>query len=99
MNMDLGRLKDELSAKLKERPRGTTADITEHTVIFWNGREAVGVHLIADRPGFEKIFDLDHHFLGDAHEHLTHWFEAPKFSERPDLVAWLDEGAEKSAEQ
>ncbi|MGV7242053.1 hypothetical protein [Caballeronia sp. M23-90] len=99
MNMNLSGVKDQLAAMLKDRPPGTTADITEHTVIYWDGRQAVGAHVIADRPGFEESFDLDHHFLGDADEHLTHWFEDPKFSERPDLVAWLKARADRSAEQ
>ena len=98
MNMNLVHFKDEFTATLKARPRGTTADITEHTVIFLDGKEAVGVHLIADHPGFEGRFELDDHFLGDAHEHLTHGFENPEFSSRPDLVAWLDSGMDKSTE-
>ncbi|WP_213781744.1 hypothetical protein [Caballeronia sp. dw_276] len=98
MTMDLAHLKHEFTATLKDRPRGTTANITEHTVIFLDGKEAVGVHLIADPPGFEGRFELDDYFLGDAHEHLTHWFENPEFSSRPDLVAWLDAGMDKSTE-
>jgi len=84
---------------LKDRPRGTTADITEHTVIYWDGENAVGVHLIADHPGFDGRFELDHHFLGDAHEHLTHWFKDPMFSSRADLTAWLDAGVHKAVER
>jgi hypothetical protein len=99
MNMNLVHFKDEFTATLKARPRGTTANITEHTVIFLDGKEAVGVHLIADPPGFEGRFELDDYFLGDAHEHLTHWFEDPKFSSRPDLVAWLDAGTVNSMER
>ncbi|WP_438396936.1 hypothetical protein [Caballeronia sp. DA-9] len=99
MNMDLAHLKDEFTATLKDRPLGTTADITQHTVIFWDSQEVVGAHLIADHPGFEGRFELDDHFLGDAHEHLTHWFENPEFSLRPDLVAWLDSGMSKTTER
>ena len=96
MNMDLAQLKAEFSAILKDRPRGTTADITGQTVVFWDGKEGLGVHLIADYPGFEAPFEIDDHFIGDVHEHLTHWFENPEFSSRPDLVAWLDSGMDKS---
>jgi hypothetical protein len=97
--MNLSGVKDRFAEMLNDRPRGTTADITEHTVIFCDGKALVGVHLIADGPGFERRFELDNHFLGDAHEHLTQWFEDPKFSSRPDLVAWLDSGVGKSTER
>lgn len=99
MTMTLSDVKDQLASMLRDQPRGTTANVTEHTVIYWDGNTAVGVHLVADHPGFNGRFELDDHFLGDAHEHLTDWFEDPKFSPRPDLVAWLDAGADNAMER
>jgi hypothetical protein len=99
MTMTLSTVKAQLAAMLKDHPRGTTADMTEHTVIYWDGKSLVGVHLIPDHPGFDGRFELDHHFLGDAHELLTHWFDDPKFSLRVDLVNRLGDGIDKIMER
>jgi len=99
MTMTLKGVKDQLALMLKDRPCGTTADITEHTAIYWDGRGLAGVHLVADHPGFDGRFEIDEHFVGDAHEHLEHWFDDPKFSLRPDLVAWLNDGLNKVMER
>jgi hypothetical protein len=90
MNVDSEHVKAELAVLLRDKPRGTTADITEHTAIYWDGTRPVGIHLCADPPGFDDRFEVDHHFCGDAHEHLSHWLADPHYSLRPDLVAWLD---------
>jgi hypothetical protein len=90
MVMDLEGIKAGFAALLRDRPRGTTADVTEHTVVYWDGEQVMGVHLCADHPGFDQRFELDHHFCGDAHEHMVSWFAHPRFTVRSDLVAWLD---------
>ena len=90
MDTDLMRMKAKLSSLLRDRPRGTTADIADHTVVYWDGQRPVGAHLCADHPGFDGQFDLDDHFHGDAYEHLANWFVEPHYSLRPDLAAWLD---------
>ena len=99
MTKTLSGVKDGLASMLKDRPHGTTADITEHTVIYWDGHSVAGVHLIADYPELDVRFEIDEHFVGDAHEHLTQWLDNPKFSSRPDLVAWLDDGMDKMMER
>jgi hypothetical protein len=99
MTMTLNGVKDELASMLKERPHGTTALITEHTVIYCDGHSVAGVHLIADHPEFGVRFEIDEHFVGDAREHLMQWLDNPKFSSLPDLVAWLDDGMDKMMER
>lgn len=91
MDKDLERVKVALAELLSDKLRGTTADITDYAAVYWDGERPVGVHLCADHPGFDDRFELDHHFYGDAHEHLTEWFARPRYSYRPDLVAWLDD--------
>jgi hypothetical protein len=91
MDMDLDRVKSGFAALLRDRPRGTTADLSEQSVIYWDRDRAMGVHLCADPLGFDGRFDLDHDFCGDAHEHLAHWFADPHYSLRPELGAWLDD--------
>ncbi|MEA3094707.1 MAG: hypothetical protein QOJ04_6049 [Caballeronia sp.] len=96
MDMDLERVRAEFAALLSDKPRGTTADITDHAVVYWDGERPMGVHLWADHPGFDDRFELDHHFCGDVHEHLTDWFAHPRYSSHPNLVAWLDALGEAS---
>jgi hypothetical protein len=91
MDMDMKSVGDELAALLRDKPRGTTADISAHTSIYWNGTRPVGAHLCVDHPGFDDRFELDQHFYGDAQDHLLTWFADPQYSSRPDLVAWLDD--------
>lgn len=95
MAMDLERVKADFAALLSDRPRGTTADITGHTVIYWDGGRPMGVHLCADHPGFDDRFELDHHFCGDVHDYLSDGFADPRYSSRPELVAWLDDAPNK----
>jgi hypothetical protein len=66
--MDLESVKGKLASLLRDKPLGTTADITEHTVVCWNGEQLLGIHLRADHPGFDDMFDIDHEFCGDVHE-------------------------------
>jgi hypothetical protein len=90
MDMDLEGIKAGFAAFLRDMPRGATADVTERTVVYWDGEQVRGVHLCADHPGFDSRFELDHHFCGDAHEHLVSWLAHPRYTVRPDLVSWLD---------
>jgi hypothetical protein len=87
--MDLDSVKAKLASLLCDKPRGSTADITEETVVCWNGERLLRIHLCADHPGFDDMFDLDHDFCGGVNEHLEEWFADPRFSQRPDLLEWL----------
>lgn len=88
--MDLESVKGRLASLLRDTPLGTTADITEHTVDRWNGEQLLGIHLCADHPGVDDMFDIDQDFCGDVHEHLVEWFAHPRFSQLPALNEWLD---------
>lgn len=90
MDMDLERVRVEFTALLSGKPRSTTADITDHAAVYWDGTRLMAIHLCANHPGFDDRFELDDHFYGDAHEHLTDSFAYPRYSLRPELVAWLD---------
>ncbi|CAN7787808.1 hypothetical protein LJR034_008821 [Caballeronia sp. LjRoot34] len=91
--MDIESVKAKLVSLLGDKPRGTAADVTEHTVVCLNGTQLIGFRLCADYPGFDGIFDIDHNCCGDMHEHLVEWFADPRFSSRPDLLDWLDRAA------
>jgi hypothetical protein len=88
--MDLESVKGKLASLVPDKPLGTTADITEHTVVCWNGEQLLGIHLCADHPGVDDMFDIDHDFCGDVREQLEAWFAHPRFSQRPALNEWLD---------
>ncbi len=87
--MDLESVKAKFASLLRDKPLGTTADITKHTVVCWNGEKLLGIHLCADHPGYDDVFEIDHDFCGDVHEHLEEWLADPRFSHRPDLLGWL----------
>src|ERR1700687_2901256 len=78
--MDLESVKGKLASLLRDKLLGTTADITEHTVVCRGGKQLLGIHLCADHPGFDDIFDIDHEFCGHVHEQLEEWFAHPRFS-------------------
>jgi hypothetical protein len=61
--MDLESVKGKLASLVPDKPLGTTADITEHTVVCWNGEQLLGIHLCADHPGVDDMFDIDHELL------------------------------------
>jgi hypothetical protein len=88
--MDLESVKGKLASLLRDKPRGTTADITNHAVVCWNGEKPVGVHLCVDHPGYDDMFEIDHDFCGDVHEHLEEWLADARFSQCPDLLEWLE---------
>jgi hypothetical protein len=96
MNMSLEEARTEFAALLRSQPRGTTADITAHTVVCLDGEQVIGVHLSDDPPGFCAAFPLDDHFYGDAHEHLAVWLAHPIYTSRPALAAWLDDPTHRS---
>lgn len=68
MNMNLSAVKDQLTTMLEDQPRGTTADIAEHTAIYWDGKKLVGIHLILDHPGSTAGLSSTTTFLGYARE-------------------------------
>jgi hypothetical protein len=45
MDMDLQGIKAGFAAFLRDMPRGATADVTEHTVVYWDGEQVMGVHM------------------------------------------------------
>jgi hypothetical protein len=41
----------DIGTLLRDHPPGTTADIAEYCVLFWDGDQLTGAHLSADPPG------------------------------------------------
>jgi hypothetical protein len=80
--------KAHVAMLLRDLPRGTTADLTEVAVAYWNGRQLVGAYL-RDNGRIDEEFDFDENAWGNWREEFLLWFEAPRFSVRGDLQAAL----------
>jgi hypothetical protein len=77
---------------LLDKPVGTTANITDFAVAFWNGKRLVGVYLRDDGSG---ILDEDYEFefaWDNWKTELVAWMQAPRFSERAEVIEWINRG-------
>ena len=88
--MEYASLQPELATLLRRLPLGTTADINERTVAFWDGQEVRGFHLRPDRGGrLHADFDFDERSFNQLHSDIVAWMAAPHYSMRPTLADWL----------
>ncbi|WP_250523480.1 MULTISPECIES: hypothetical protein [unclassified Caballeronia] len=68
---------------------GTTADIAEYCVLYWDGDELAGAHLSADQPAtVDEPFDLDG-VLPEIADAVDDWLKSPVFTFRPSVLDWL----------
>ena len=88
--MEYASFQPELATRLRGRPTGTTADINEQTVVYWDGCEVRGIHLRHDGSGrLDGFFDFDERTFNQLHADLIAWMDAPRYTLRPELVDWL----------
>jgi hypothetical protein len=81
---------DQLSMLLRDQPACTAADIWDDTIVFWDGRELVWAWLRDDESGLiEQEFVLDIDQWDVLAGCVEAWLEAPHYSVRPELQAWL----------
>ncbi|MBB5510637.1 hypothetical protein [Paraburkholderia atlantica] len=79
----------DIAMLLRDHSPGTTADIAEYCVLFWDGDRLVGAHLSSDEPGVvDEPFDIDD-VLPDIPEAIADWLASPTFTFRPSLLEWL----------
>jgi hypothetical protein len=91
-NYDFASFRAQLAMLLRDLPAGTTAELTEVTVAYWNGTCIVGAYL-RDGGRLDEEFDFDENAWGNWRDEFIFWLAAPRFAERGDLRAWLqDEG-------
>jgi len=81
-------LQPELATLLRRLPLGTTADINERTVAFWDGQEVRGFRLRPDGR-LDADFVFDERLFNQLHSDIVAWMAAPRYSMRPELVDWL----------
>ncbi|MFM0616207.1 hypothetical protein PQR37_19265 [Paraburkholderia nemoris] len=82
----------QLGMLLRDLPTGTTAELTDFAVAYWDGRHVVGVYLREDGGDLlDEDFELDENAWANWSDELTAWLSAPRFSERAELKEWLKE--------
>ncbi|WP_438396512.1 hypothetical protein [Caballeronia sp. DA-9] len=90
--MDMGcvAFQAHLATLLRGMPRCTTAELNDHTIVFWDGQWAKGAELSGDGSGqlLDK-FDLDERTCNRLHADLTAWLASPRYGARPDLEEWI----------
>ena len=79
---------------LRDQPRGTTADLTDFAVAYWDGERVHYVFLHEDGQGaLDEEFDLSDYRLDQWEADFGGWFAEPHYSLRPQLLRWLKAGA------
>jgi hypothetical protein len=77
---------------LRDLPMGTSADLTDCTVAWWDGHQVVFGFLCEDATdAIDEEFDLGDYEWQEWQAGLTRWAAQPKFSMRPQVRAWLNE--------
>lgn len=80
----------DIGMLLRDRPPGTTADITSGAVLYWDGRRLQGAGVSVDEPdGVDPPVELED-LLPEIRGAVAGWLQRPTFSLRPSLLEWLD---------
>ncbi|WP_454875541.1 hypothetical protein [Paraburkholderia xenovorans] len=75
---------------LRDRPPGTTADISDDTVLYWDAGKLHGASLSAEESEVVAMpLELEDALPG-MEGALANWLARPKFTFRPSLLEWLD---------
>ncbi|MGY6127106.1 hypothetical protein ACW9YV_16955 (plasmid) [Paraburkholderia strydomiana] len=75
---------------LRDRPPGTTADISSEAALYWDAGKLQGASLSDDEPdGVGLPVELED-FLPAARTAIAQWLAHPAFSYRPSLLEWLE---------
>jgi hypothetical protein len=88
--MDCVAFQAQLSLMLRDRPRGTTADLDDDTVAYWNGHEVVGARLEEGSGSIDEEFEFGEFECRRLHETLIEWMASPRYSIREEIIELLD---------
>jgi hypothetical protein len=84
--LTLDQFKTQLAAMLREIPYGTSADLTDYAVAFWDGSKVVYAFLFEDDSGMiEDEFELGDYEWDRWHDDFVTWINEPMFSVRPEI--------------
>ncbi len=80
----------QLASLLRDQPPGTTANLTNFAVAYWDGQRVVYVFLDEhDDAELDEEFDLTDYLLEQWEADFAAWFAEPQYSVRPELLKWL----------
>ncbi|MDF3834260.1 hypothetical protein P3W85_15050 [Cupriavidus basilensis] len=80
--------KAHLAMLLRDLPAGTTADLTDVAVAYWDGTRVVGTYL-RDGGRLDEEFDFDENAWENWRDEFVYWLAAPTFTERDELRTYL----------
>ena len=83
MTMKRENFEQELSTLLRQQPRGTTADLSDCMVAYWNGTSLVYAYLGAGV--IEEEPEVDDSVWTEWRPKLEKWHASPTFSVRAEL--------------
>lgn len=82
--------RDQLSNLLRKMPLGTSADLTDFAIAYWDGDQVQYAFLRDEGCGrVEEEFELTEHEFDQWKDDLEAWAKAPVFSVRPEVAEWL----------
>ncbi|KJK10222.1 hypothetical protein UB46_41915 [Burkholderiaceae bacterium 16] len=80
--------KAHLTMLLRDLPMGTTADLTEVAVAYWDGTRIVGTYL-RDGGRLDEPFEFDENAWENWHDEFVGWLATPTFTKRDELMTCL----------
>jgi hypothetical protein len=82
----------QIGAILRDHGAGTTADLTDELVAYWNGHGVayMSVHETASGMSYEDVA-MDDAYWARWRSWFEAWIETPMFSVRPEVRHWLSE--------
>lgn len=84
--------KAHLVMLLRDLPVGTTADLTDVAVAYWDGKRIVGTYL-RDGGRLDEEFEFDENAWENWHDEFVGWLATPTFTERDELRTCLLDAA------
>lgn len=85
MEMTIEQFKTQLSTLLRDLMPGTTADLTDSAVAYWNGRGVIYCYLDDESDLIDAEFDLDDRLWQAWQDYLSEWIAVPQFSVRSEV--------------
>lgn len=88
----------QLSMMLRDVPSGTTADLNDCMVVYWNGYAVVFGFLCERGSGeVDEEFDLNDYQWEEWRADFEKWVATPVFSVRPEVLQWLKDAPPNEA--
>ncbi|MPW20032.1 hypothetical protein GCT13_24855 [Paraburkholderia sp. CNPSo 3157] len=84
------RFEQQLAALLQRWPVGTTADLSDCIVAYWNGHQITYAFLCDNESGqVDEEFDVDDYVWDECRPVFEEWLAEPTFTLRDEVKRWL----------